>query len=85
MVRLTALYKNSEGSSFDFNYYVKTHLQLAKERLVDFGMGRIEVEKGVEAMDGEAAAYICIAHVEFSSMEDLKRGLEEAGCAQPCP
>jgi uncharacterized protein (TIGR02118 family) len=79
MIRLTALYRNSEGSRFDFDYYVKTHLQLARERLADFGMGRIEVERGIEAMDGERAAYICVAHADFSDMADLKRGFEEHG------
>jgi uncharacterized protein (TIGR02118 family) len=42
-------------------------------------MGRIEVEKGIEAMDGERVAYICVAHADFSDMADLKRGLEEHG------
>ncbi len=74
MIRLTALYRNSEGSRFDFDYYVKTHLQLARKRLADFGMGRIEVEKGIEALDGERAAYICVAHADFLDMADLKRG-----------
>jgi uncharacterized protein (TIGR02118 family) len=77
MIRLTALYRNSEGSRFDFDYYVKTHLQLARKRLADFGMGRIEVEKGIEALDGERAAYICVAHADFLDMADLKRGFEE--------
>ena len=77
MIRVTALYRNSEGSRFDFDYYLNTHMQLARERLADFGMGRLEVEKGVEAMDGERPAYICIAHVEFSDMDDVRRGLQE--------
>lgn len=77
MVRVTALYRYSKDSRFDFDYYVKTHLQLARERLADFGMGQIEVEKGIEAMDGGSPAYACIAHVEFSEMNDLKRGLEQ--------
>jgi uncharacterized protein (TIGR02118 family) len=76
---VTALYRNSEGSRFDFDYCVTTHFQLVRERLGGFGMGRIEVEKGIEAMDGERAAYTCVAHVDFSDMAGLKRGLEEHG------
>jgi uncharacterized protein (TIGR02118 family) len=79
MIRVTALYRNLEGSRFDFDYYVTTHFQLVRERLADFGMGRIEVEKGIEAMDGQRAAFVCVAHVDFSDMADLKRGLEEHG------
>ncbi len=77
MIRLTAVYRSFEGSKFDFDYYVNTHMRLARERLADFGMGRIDVERGIEAMDGERPAYICVAHAEFSDMEGMKRGLEE--------
>ena len=76
MIRMTVLYRNSEASTFDFDYYVKTHLELAKERLKEFGVGRIEVERGIEALDGQKAPYVCVAHVHFSSIEDLKRGVE---------
>ncbi len=79
MIRLTALYRNTVGSTFDFDYYVNTHLQLSKQRLTDFGMGRIEVEKGIEAMDGEAVPYICIMHAEFSNADDFRRGLDQHG------
>ena len=79
MIRMTVLYRNSEASTFDFDYYVKTHLELAKERLKEFGVGRIEVERGIEALDGQKAPYVCIAHVHFSSIEDLKRGVEAHG------
>ena len=76
MVRVTALYRNSQDSTFNFDYYVKTHLELTRERMKDFGIGRIEVVKGIEALDGQKAPHVCIAHVEFSNIEDLKRGFE---------
>ena len=79
MIRVTALYRNSERARFDFDYYVKTHVQLGRERLRDFGIGRIEVERGVESLDGQRTGYVCIAHVEFPSVEDFKRGMERHG------
>lgn len=76
MIRVTALYPNSDGSWFDFDHYTTMHMKLARERLGEFGMGRVEVERGLEGVDGGKPAYVCIAHVEFSSLEDMKRGFE---------
>ena len=77
MICVTALYRNTEGKHFDFDYYVNTHMPLAKERLSEFGLQKVEVLKGSEAPDGGPAPYVCIGLVEFSSLEGLKQGLEE--------
>ena len=76
MIRVTALYRNAEGKHFDFDYYVNTHLPLARKRLSEFGLQKAEVLRGIEATDGGPAPYVCIALVEFSSLEGLKRGME---------
>jgi len=47
--------------------------------LADFGMGEFEVERGIEAADGEAAPYICIVHIEFPTKDDFMRGFEKHG------
>ncbi len=79
MIRVTVLYKNMPDSEFDFDYYVNTHMPLAKKRLADFGMGDFEVERGIEAVDGEAAPYICVMHAEFATIDGFKRGFEKHG------
>ena len=79
MIRVTVLYKNTPDSEFDFDYYVNIHMPLSKKRLADFGMGDFEVERGIEAADGEAAPYICIMHTEFPTIDDFKRGFEKHG------
>ncbi len=79
MIRVTVLYKNMPDSEFDFDYYANTHMPLVKKRLADFGMGDFEVERGIEAADGEAAPYICILHIEFPTVDDFKRGFEKHG------
>ena len=79
MIRVTGLYKDIPDSEFDFDYYVNTHMTLVKKRLADFGMGDFEVERGIEAADGEAAPYICIVHIEFPTIDDFKRGFETHG------
>jgi uncharacterized protein (TIGR02118 family) len=79
MIHVTGLYRDMPDSKFDFNYFVNTHMPLAKKLLSDFGMGKFEVERGIEAADGEAAPFICITHVEFPTIEDFRRGLERHG------
>ena len=79
MIRLTGFYKNASNSEFDFDYYLNTHMPLVKKRLADFGMGEFEVERGIEAADGEAAPYICIVHIEFPTKDNFMRGFEKHG------
>ena len=79
MIRVTVLYKNMPDSEFDFDYYVNTHMPLSKKRLADFGMGDFEVERGIEAADGEAAPYICVMHAELATIDGFKRGFEKHG------
>ena len=79
MIRLTGLYKNTSNSEFDFDYYLSTHMPLVETRLAEFGMGDFEVERGVEAADGELAPYICIVHIEFLTKEGFKLGFERHG------
>ena len=79
MIRLTGLYRDTSNSEFDFDYYLSTHMPLVKKRLADFGMGDFEVERGIEAADGEVAPYICIVHIEFLTIEGFKRGFERHG------
>ena len=54
-------------------------MPLVKKRLTVFGMGEFEVERGIEAADGEAAPYICIMHTEFPAIDDFRRGFEKHG------
>jgi uncharacterized protein (TIGR02118 family) len=79
MIRVTGLYRHKPNSEFDFDYYMSTHMPLVKKRLADFGMGDFEVEKGIEAADGQTAPCICIVHIEFPSIDDFKRGFERHG------
>ena len=79
MIRVTGLYREIPNSEFDFDYYMNTHMPLVKKRLAEFGMGDYEVERGLEAADGEAAPYVCIVHIEFPTVDDFKRGFERHG------
>ena len=79
MIRITALYRNSPEARFDFDYYLKTHMKLSKDRLTDYGMLSYEVEKCLRTMNGDEPDYVCITHADFENMDGLSKGLDAHG------
>ena len=49
MIKVTVLYPNEEGKSFDFDYWTGTHMDLVNRLLTPMGLLRGELEKGVSA------------------------------------
>jgi uncharacterized protein (TIGR02118 family) len=80
MLRCTIVYPKQEGATFDFDYYLKKRIPLAKEILG----GRFKVSKGLPSPDGKAPAFLCIATIDVASPADFaarnqKRGAELQG------
>lgn len=69
MIKVTVLYPNHPGSTFDMAYYLGKHIPMVQLKLggalrgtaVDQGLG------GIEA--GSAPAYTVICHLLFDSVE----------------
>jgi uncharacterized protein (TIGR02118 family) len=59
-------YPSSEGSTFDHDYYRKTHVPLC---LQAWGLAKAEIDKGVDG------PYVAAVHFEFGSVEDMKTAL----------
>ena len=76
MIRASVLYAKTQDAKFDLNYYVEKHIPLVKARLEEYGLVRVEVDKGVE---GGPAPFVCIGHLYFNSLEDFQKGLEAHG------
>ena len=79
MLRCIVLYPNKSGGTFNFDYYLKTHIPLANEILG----GEFEVAKGLPGPGGEPPAYLCVATIKVASPDDFaarnsKRGAELA-------
>ena len=73
MIRFSALYPVTEGASFDYDYFVGTHVPLA---LKAWGLGSAQVDKGVNG------PYVAAAHFEFESQEALGAALGAEGTAE---
>jgi len=72
MIKVSVLYPNEAGSSFDHDYYLERHMPLVAERLGDALKG-YTVERGLAGgAPGEPPAYIAAGHLTFDSVEDFQ-------------
>lgn len=71
MIRVTVMYPKQEGGTFDYDYYLQSHVPLMKERLGE-AIKQMDMFKGVGSVTGEAEAFVTIAHLWFDSVEDLQ-------------
>ncbi len=81
MIRITLIYRGSENTHFDFDYYVNHHVGWSRRLLSDYGLSSIEVQKCLRTLDGGKPEVVCITHVDFESESDLSKALEIHGPA----
>jgi uncharacterized protein (TIGR02118 family) len=81
MIRITLLYRDSEGAHFDFDYYVNNHIPMSRRLLSDCGLSSIEVQKCLRTLDGGKPNVICVAHVDFETEDGLSKALKVHGAA----
>lgn len=79
MIRITLVYRDSQGAHFDFDYYVNRHVEMSRRLLSDCGLISIEVEQCLRTLDGKKSNVVCIAHVDFENEEALAKALEAHG------
>jgi uncharacterized protein (TIGR02118 family) len=76
MIRLSVMYPASAGSSFDWDYYLGAHLELARKLLFNRGLLRIEIDRGISGVHpGTPAPYHAIGHLFFSTSAELESAL----------
>jgi len=75
--RLSAIYPQTEDSTFDMDYYLNTHIPLV-ERL--FQPLSIEVNEGVSgAEEGSPPPYAVMTDITFATLEDLQNAVATHG------
>ena len=72
MIRLSVLYPKTEGSTFDHDYYLNTHVPLAVK---SWNPDRVSVDKGVDG------PYEAAVHFEFESMDAMGAAMSGPGTA----
>jgi len=79
MIKLCIQYPTADSSFFDFDYYLNEHLPMAEKLLRDFGFQSFEVQRCTTTIAGDDPKFLCITQLEFSSLEELREGMQEYG------
>ena len=80
MIRVSVFYPNVEGGKFDLDYYINKHIPMASEALRPYGLGTVEVDKGVSDTDPNAPPrYVVMAHLTFDTVDGVHEGFKATG------
>lgn len=71
MIKVSILYPNGEGKTFDMNYYLDNHMPMVK-RLLGQACTQVAVEQGISgAAPGSKPTYLSMGHLYFNSTDDF--------------
>lgn len=76
MYCVTVLYPNQPDAHFDFDYYRDQHLPMMR-RLLGDNILQMELRRGLQAVDGGAAPYLCLLNTQIRSAEAFTRVMTE--------
>ncbi len=80
MFKISVMYPNKDGATFDVDYYKSTHFDMVKEKLGPMGLAGTAIEKGVAGgAPGEAAPFLCAGHLLFNSLEEFQEAMKTHG------
>jgi uncharacterized protein (TIGR02118 family) len=72
MIKVSVLYPNGDGATFDYDYYVDRHMPMIAE-LVGDALKGFAVDRGVGGgAPGEPPAFLASGHLVFDSIEDFQ-------------
>ena len=78
MIRVNVMYPKQDGGSFDYDYYLNTHMPLVGERWRDV-VRSVEVYRGLSGAGGADEPYVTVASLKFDSVEALQQAMEAHG------
>jgi uncharacterized protein (TIGR02118 family) len=69
MVKVSVMYPNREGATFNMAYYINRHIPMAR-KLLGAALKGVSVEQGISGEEpGSPAPYIAMGHLSFDSVE----------------
>ena len=82
MTKISIMYPNREGSRFDMNYYLHTHMPMSIERLSSAkGFRGVSVERGVSGtVPDSAPAYVADVSLSFRLRRGLPGSIHSSRC-----
>jgi uncharacterized protein (TIGR02118 family) len=79
MVKVTVMYPNAEGATFDMDYYCNRHMALVRD-LMGAAVKSIAVDEGIATQEAPAR-YLAMGHLWFDSVEVVQAALATHGAA----
>jgi uncharacterized protein (TIGR02118 family) len=79
MIKVSVLYPNNEGSFFNMDYYLSSHMPMVG-RLLGDACKRIAVEQGLGGLaPGSAPPYSAMGHLYFDSVQAFEAAFSTHG------
>ena len=75
MIRVNVMYPKQDDGTFDYDYYLNTHMPLVGKRWAD-GLRGMEVYRGLSGAGGADESYVTVANLKFDSVEAFQQALE---------
>ena len=76
---LQVLYPTEEGKTFDYEYYVETHLPMVDEVLKPHGLMSASFSRGLASGPDKPPGYFAIATMVFADEQSMNAALAAAG------
>jgi len=77
MIKLSVMYPNGDGATFDMDYYCNSHMALVRQ-LLGAALKGIAVDQGI-GQPGSPAPFLAMGHLMFDSLLELESALEIHG------
>ena len=77
MIKVSVLYTNGEGKTFDMDYYCNSHIPMVR-RTLGAALKGLSVDLGVGSPEAPAP-YIAMVHLLFDSLEVFQAALATHG------
>jgi uncharacterized protein (TIGR02118 family) len=79
MITVTVAYPAADAGTFDWEYYLSTHMPLVQAEMGS-ALVSFSSDRGVASLvPGEAAPYAAVTRMVFESLEALQAGMEKSG------
>ena len=79
MIRVAVMYPQSEGKSFNLDYYMNKHMKLVNEKLGPLGLVSSEVDAGISGMGDSPPPYFAIGYLIFETVEKFQAAFDKVG------
>lgn len=68
MIRVHVIYPRQDGGTFDYDYYLKTHIPMVQD-LVGDALKEVRIYRGGPGPDGSPESFVTFASLFFDNVE----------------